>query len=77
MSHDNHGFFDFGGVIADSPFNHLSTYEQQHNLPTNFIRLTNAINPDANAWACFERGDIDLDEFDLRSYYLSSKPARD
>jgi putative hydrolase of the HAD superfamily len=59
-------FFDFGGVIADSPFAHLTTYEQQHGLPTDFIRLTNANNPDHNAWACFERGEIDLDEFDRR-----------
>jgi putative hydrolase of the HAD superfamily len=59
-------FFDFGGVIADSPFANLSRYEQQHRLPTDFIRLTNAENPDGNAWACFERGEIDLDEFDRR-----------
>ncbi|MEE4251701.1 MAG: HAD-IA family hydrolase [Alcanivoracaceae bacterium] len=59
-------FFDFGGVIADSPFANLSRYEQQHHLPADFIRLTNADNPDSNAWACFERGEIDLDEFDRR-----------
>ncbi|MDF1630801.1 MAG: HAD-IA family hydrolase [Alcanivoracaceae bacterium] len=59
-------FFDFGGVIADSPFANLLRYEQQHDLPTDFIRLTNAENPDDNAWACFERGEIDLDEFDRR-----------
>jgi putative hydrolase of the HAD superfamily len=59
-------FFDFGGVIADSPFANLSRYEQEHGLPADFIRLTNADNPDDNAWACFERGEIDLDEFDRR-----------
>lgn len=67
-------FFDFGGVIADSPFDHLSAYEQQHGLATDFIRQTNAINPDSNAWACFERGDIDLDEFDRR--FRSESRAR-
>jgi putative hydrolase of the HAD superfamily len=59
-------FFDFGGVIADSPFANLSRFEQQQGLPADFIRQTNAVNPDHNAWACFERGDIDLDEFDRR-----------
>jgi putative hydrolase of the HAD superfamily len=59
-------FFDFGGVIADSPFANLSRFEQQQGLPADFIRLTNAVDPDTNAWACFERGEIDLDEFDRR-----------
>ncbi|PKM22426.1 MAG: HAD family hydrolase [Gammaproteobacteria bacterium HGW-Gammaproteobacteria-14] len=59
-------FFDFGGVIADSPFANLSRYERERDLPADFIRLTNADNPDTNAWACFERGEIDLDEFDQR-----------
>ena len=59
-------FFDFGGVIADSPFANLSRYERERGLPADFIRLTNADNPDDNAWACFERGEIDLDEFDRR-----------
>jgi len=59
-------FFDFGGVIADSPFANLSRYERERGLPADFIRLTNADNPDNNAWACFERGEIDLDEFDRR-----------
>ena len=59
-------FFDFGGVIADSPFANLSRYENERGLPADFIRLTNADNPDDNAWACFERGEIDLDQFDQR-----------
>lgn len=59
-------FFDFGGVIADSPFANLSRFERERGLPANFIRLTNAENPDHNAWACFERGEITLDEFDRR-----------
>lgn len=57
-------FWDFGGVIADSPFANLGKLEQQMGLPTNFLRMTNAQNPDTNAWAQFERGDIDLDTFD-------------
>ena len=57
-------FWDFGGVIADSPFANLSRLEQRLGLPENFLRMTNAVNPDTNAWAQFERGDIDLDRFD-------------
>lgn len=59
-------FWDFGGVIAESPFEAMQRYEQERGLPENFLRLTNAENPDTNAWACFERGDISLDEFDRR-----------
>ena len=59
-------FFDFGGVIADSPFANLARFEREQGLPPDFIRLTNARDPDHNAWACFERGEISLDEFDLR-----------
>lgn len=59
-------FWDFGGVIAESPFVAMNRYEQEQGLPENFLRLTNAENPDSNAWACFERGEISLDEFDQR-----------
>ena len=57
-------FWDFGGVIADSPFTNLATLEQSQGLPRDFLRMTNAANPDTNAWAQFERGEIDLDTFD-------------
>ena len=57
-------FWDFGGVIAESPFANLALLEQRLALPENFLRMTNAVNPDTNAWARFERGDIDLDAFD-------------
>lgn len=57
-------FWDFGGVIADSPFANLATLERERGLPEDFLRMTNARNPDTNAWAQFERGDIDLDTFD-------------
>ena len=59
-------FWDFGGVIAESPFEAMNRYEQEAGLPENFLRLTNAENPDNNAWACFERGQISMDEFDQR-----------
>lgn len=56
--------WDFGGVITSSPFEAFNTYEAAHNLPDNFIRTINATNPDANAWAKFERSEIDAAAFD-------------
>lgn len=67
-------FFDFGGVIAESPFVALRRYEQAHALPRDFLRQTNAINPDTNAWARFERGDISLEAFD--EAFLAETRAR-
>ncbi|WP_111658214.1 HAD-IA family hydrolase [Isoalcanivorax indicus] len=67
-------FFDFGGVIADSPFVALRGYETARGLPQDFLRQTNAVNPDSNAWARFERGDIDLDAFD--DAFLAETRAR-
>ena len=56
--------WDFGGVITTSPFEAFNTYEDEHNIPLNFIRMINSTNPDSNAWAQFESNSIDLDEFD-------------
>jgi putative hydrolase of the HAD superfamily len=56
-------FFDFGGVITTSPFHAFARYEQDHGLPTGFIRRVNATNPDNNAWARFERREVDIDGF--------------
>lgn len=56
--------WDFGGVITTSPFEAFSAYEQAHGLPTDFLRGVNARNHLDNAWARFERSDIDLDAFD-------------
>ena len=56
--------FDFGGVITSSPFEAFNRYEAAHKLPENFIRTINATNPDTNAWALFERSDIDAAAFD-------------
>ncbi|HEX5265816.1 MAG TPA: HAD-IA family hydrolase [Acidimicrobiales bacterium] len=55
--------FDFGGVILSSPFEAFARYEQAHGLAPGFIRGLNATNPDANAWAHLERGDVGFDEF--------------
>ncbi|MCC7546884.1 MAG: HAD-IA family hydrolase [Burkholderiales bacterium] len=56
--------WDFGGVLTDSPFDAFRDYERAHGLPRDFIRSLNARDPDANAWARFERSEIGLDEFD-------------
>jgi putative hydrolase of the HAD superfamily len=58
--------FDFGGVITSSPFDAFSRLEAERGLPTGFIRTINAANPDSNAWAQFERAEIDAGEFDAR-----------
>lgn len=56
-------FFDFGGVILSSPFEAFNSFEDRNGLPRDFIRTINATNPDANAWAHFERNDVPFDEF--------------
>ena len=57
-------FWDFGGVILSSPFEAFNAYEIDAGLPSDFIRLVNSTDPDANAWALLERSDISGDEFD-------------
>lgn len=56
--------FDFGGVITASPFEAFNRLEAERGLPQNFIRTVNATNPDHNAWALFERAEIDAARFD-------------
>ncbi len=56
--------WDFGGVLTTSPFEAFNKFERENNLPENFIRMINATNPDANAWARLERNEITLREFD-------------
>ena len=57
-------FWDFGGVLTTSPFENFRRYEEQQGLPRDFLRTINATNPDTNAWARFERSELDLDAFD-------------
>ncbi|MBT5156963.1 MAG: HAD-IA family hydrolase [Rhodobiaceae bacterium] len=66
--------WDFGGVITSSPFEAFAAYEKQNGLPENFIRGINATNPDSNAWAKFERSDIDAASFDTA--FLAEAEAR-
>ena len=58
--------FDFGGVITSSPFEAFNRLEAERGLPRDFIRQVNAREPDTNAWAMFERAEIDAAEFDAR-----------
>jgi putative hydrolase of the HAD superfamily len=56
--------FDFGGVITSSPFEAFNRMEVARGLPQNFVRQVNSNNPDNNAWAKFERAEIDTAQFD-------------
>ena len=56
--------FDFGGVITSSPFEAFNRLEAGHGLPQDFIRQVNSSDPDGNAWARFERAEIDAAAFD-------------
>lgn len=58
--------WDFGGVITTSPFDGFARYESEHGLPPGFLRSLNATNPHDNAWAAFERGEIDQATFAAR-----------
>ncbi len=55
--------FDFGGVVTTSPFDAFAAFEQANGLPADIIRTINSTNPDTNAWALFERNDVDRDRF--------------
>jgi putative hydrolase of the HAD superfamily len=57
-------FWDFGGVITSSPFEAFRRFERENGLPQDFLRRVNAVNPDTNAWARFERSELDPDGFD-------------
>ncbi|MFN8018345.1 MAG: HAD-IA family hydrolase [Acidimicrobiales bacterium] len=56
--------FDFGGVIATSPFDAFARYERERGLPPGLLRQVNATNPDTNAWARLERAEVDVAGFD-------------
>jgi len=66
--------WDFGGVFTSSPFEAFNRYEARRGLPRDFIRGINAANPHANAWALFERAEIDAAGFD--KLFLEESTAR-
>lgn len=55
--------WDFGGVLTSSPFEAFARFEAER-LPADIIRRTNANNHRENAWAKFERAEVDIDTFD-------------
>ncbi|HEY9217459.1 MAG TPA: HAD-IA family hydrolase [Phenylobacterium sp.] len=56
--------WDFGGVFTSSPFEAFARYEEEKGAPKDIIRRCNSTNPDGNAWALFERNEIDAAQFD-------------
>jgi len=56
--------WDFGGVFTSSPFEAFNRLEAERGLPKDLVRRVNATNPDTNAWALFERNEIDAGAFD-------------
>jgi putative hydrolase of the HAD superfamily len=56
--------FDFGGALTTSPFEAFVRFETERGLPADIIRRTNAANHLENAWAKFERAEVDLEAFD-------------
>jgi len=56
--------WDFGGVFTSSPFEAFARYERERGLPDGLIRRINSANHLENAWARFERAELDLDGFD-------------
>ncbi|MBC9878776.1 HAD-IA family hydrolase [Bradyrhizobium sp. INPA01-394B] len=56
--------FDFGGVLTSSPFEAFARFETERGLPADIIRRTNAANHLENAWAKFERAEVDIETFD-------------
>ena len=65
--------WDFGGVFTTSPFEAFNRYETKRGLPRDLIRKVNSTNPDSNAWALFERAEIDVHGFDRK--YLEESTA--
>jgi len=58
--------WDFGGVFTTSPFEAFNRFERARSLPLDLIRGINATDPDHNAWALFERAQIDASGFDVK-----------
>ncbi|MFC3071311.1 HAD-IA family hydrolase [Phenylobacterium soli] len=56
--------WDFGGVFTSSPFEAFNRLEAEIGAPKDHIRRVNATNHHENAWALFERNEIDAARFD-------------
>jgi len=55
--------FDFGGVITNSPIEGFKKLENTHGYAKGLITSINMNNPNSNAWAQSERGEINIDTF--------------
>jgi putative hydrolase of the HAD superfamily len=55
--------FDLGGVITESPMHAFAAYEAEAGLPDGLIRRLNSTDPDTNAWARYERNELDTAGF--------------
>jgi putative hydrolase of the HAD superfamily len=55
--------FDLGGVLTESPMTAFAAYEEEAGLPAGLIRQLNSTAPDTNAWARFERNELDVAGF--------------
>lgn len=51
--------FDLGGVVLTGPMDAFAAYERRAGLPDGLIRRLNSTDPDTNAWAHFERSEVD------------------
>ena len=54
---------DLGGVLVDAPFDAFTALEGESGAARGAVRDINRRNPDRNAWARIERGEITTDEF--------------
>jgi len=55
--------FDLGGVLTESPIRSFTAYEREVGLPEGLIVRLNSTEPDTNAWARFERNELDVAGF--------------
>ena len=55
--------FDLGGVLTESPMTAFAAYEEEAGLPPGLIQRLNSADPDTNAWARFERNELDVAGF--------------
>ena len=55
--------FDLGGVITESPMEAFAEYEREAGLPEGLIVRLNSIDHHTNAWARYERNELDVEGF--------------
>jgi len=55
--------FDLGGVLTESPIQSFTAYEREAGLPEGLIVALNSTDPHTNAWARFERNELDVAGF--------------